>query len=93
MVKIFITYVKKVQAKFKENVPWNTAMDEVRTERLLEEHEESTLKILIRDWPKSKGYVGKPELISSLEHQVILKHLIQTKCCPKSHCAFQCIER
>lgn len=45
-------------------------MDEVRTERLLEEYEESTLKVLICDWPNSKGYAGKPELVSSLEHQV-----------------------
>jgi hypothetical protein len=45
-------------------------MDEVRTERLLTEHKGLTLQVLIRDWPESEGYVGKPELISSLEHQV-----------------------
>lgn len=51
-------------------------MDEVRTDRLLAKHGKDTILILIRDWPKSEKYKGKPELVVSLEYLVsMLRHL------------------
>ncbi|KXJ18103.1 Transient receptor potential cation channel subfamily V member 4 [Exaiptasia diaphana] len=61
----------QVQDKFsKENISWIAAMDEVRTQRLEEEHQKLTLQVLIRDWPNSDEYCDRPELIASLEHQI-----------------------
>ena len=45
-------------------------MDEVRTERLVETHQDWTLLVMLRDWPVSDDYVNQPELIASLEQQV-----------------------
>lgn len=51
-------------------------MDEVRTDRLLAKHGKDTILILIRDWPNSEKYKGKPELVVSLEYLVsMLRHL------------------
>jgi len=62
---------KQVQHKFsKGNVTWITAMDEVRIERLVQEYELSTIKVLISDWPNCEPYAGNSELMGSLEQQV-----------------------
>ena len=51
-------------------------MDEVRTDRLLAKHGKDTILILIRDWPNSEKYKGKPELVVSLEYLVsMLRYL------------------
>ena len=51
-------------------------MDEVRTDRLLAKYGKDTILILIRDWPNSEKYKGKPELVVSLEYLVsMLRHL------------------
>lgn len=61
-----------------EGIPWNRAMDEVRIERLMEKHGKDTLCIIIRDWPASGKYKGKPELVASLEYLVcILRYNVQ----------------
>ena len=51
-------------------------MDEIRTDRLLAKHGKDTILVLIRDWPNSEKYKGKPELVVSLEYLVsMLRHL------------------
>lgn len=51
-------------------------MDEIRTDRLLAKHGKDTILVLIRDWPNSKKYKGKAELVVSLEYLVsMLRHL------------------
>ena len=65
------TYILKVQEKFNtKEVSWNRAMDEVRTDRLLAKHDRDALLVIIRDWPNSEKYKGKPELVASLEYLV-----------------------
>lgn len=60
-----------MQHKFDiEHLSWNSAMDEVRTERLVETHKDNALLVMLRDWPISKDYVTQPELVASLEQQV-----------------------
>lgn len=63
---------QKVQEKFGSgaDISWNRAMDEVRTERLMTKHGKDTLLVIIRDWPVSEKYKGKPELVASLEYLV-----------------------
>ncbi|XP_029198029.2 transient receptor potential cation channel subfamily V member 6-like isoform X2 [Acropora millepora] len=45
-------------------------MDEVRTDRLITKHGRDTILVIIRDWPASKKYKEKPELVASLEYLI-----------------------
>ena len=45
-------------------------MDEVRTDRLVKSYGQNTLLVIIRDWPISMKYKGKPDLVASLEYLV-----------------------
>ncbi|XP_015780961.1 PREDICTED: uncharacterized protein LOC107358902 [Acropora digitifera] len=62
----------KVQEKFNSctGISWNRAMDEVRTDRLITKHGRDTILVIIRDWPASKKYKEKPELVASLEYLI-----------------------
>ena len=61
----------KVQDKFSANeISWNRAMDEVRTDRLMAKYGTDSLLVIIRDWPVSEKYKDKPELVASLEYLV-----------------------
>ena len=51
-------------------------MDEVRVERWEKRYKKRTLEFMIRYWPETDKYKGRPELIVSLEHQV---------CCTLNH--------
>lgn len=58
---------KKVKAA---DMSWNRAMDEVRADRLTEKHGKNVLLVIIHQWPQTKKYKDKPELIPSLEYLV-----------------------
>ena len=61
----------KVQEKFSSNdISWNRAMDEVRTDRLMAKYGKDSLLVIIRDWPVSEKYKDKPEMVASLEYLV-----------------------
>ncbi|KAL9951799.1 hypothetical protein ACROYT_G044528 [Oculina patagonica] len=61
----------KVQEKFSSNeISWNRAMDEVRTERLIAKYGKDSLLVIIRDWPVSEKYKDKPDLVASLEYLI-----------------------
>ena len=63
----------KVQEKFSSSaISWNRAMDEVRTDRLMVKYGKDSLLVIIRDWPVSKKYKDKPEMVASLEYLVCL---------------------
>ena len=58
------------------DAPWNRAMDEVRTDRLIEKHGKNALLVIVHEWPQRKKYKDKPELIPSLEYLVRINFLI-----------------
>lgn len=61
----------KVQKKVKAaDMSWNRAMDEVRADRLTEKHGKNVLLVIIHQWPQTKKYKDKPELIPSLEYLI-----------------------
>lgn len=61
----------KVQEKFEPGgISWSRAMDEVRIDRVRAKHADKYLLVIIRDWPNSDKYKGKPDLVASLESQV-----------------------
>ena len=64
----------KVENKFnsRRGISWNTAMDEVHTERLMATHGRNTLCVIIKHWPASEKYRGKLELVASLEYLVCM---------------------
>ncbi|KAJ7321436.1 hypothetical protein OS493_035010 [Desmophyllum pertusum] len=65
----------KVQDKFSANeISWNRAMDEVRTDRLMAKYGTDSLLVIIRDWPVSEKYKDKPELVASLEYLISRFH-------------------
>ena len=51
-------------------------MDEVRIDRLITKHGRDTILVIIRDWPASKKYKEKPELVASLEYLVSINSII-----------------
>lgn len=66
----------KVQEKFSSNdISWNRAMDEVRTDRLVTKYGKDSLLVIIRDWPVSEKYKDKPEMVASLEYLVCLVNI------------------
>lgn len=73
-----IIVYSKVQEKFNSctGISWNRAMDEVRTDRLITKHGRDTILVIIRDWPASKKYKEKPELVASLEYLVSINSII-----------------
>ena len=56
-------------------------MDEVRIERLFEEYDKDCLFVIIRDWPISEEYKGRPDLVASLENLVIKSYFNYSACC------------
>ena len=54
-------------------------MDEVRTERLFEQHGKDYLLVVIRDWAISDEYRDQPDLVASLEYLVILLKIYSLK--------------
>ena len=52
-------------------------MDEVRTDRLIAKHGKDTILVMIRDWPASKKYKEKTELVASLEYLVSINSIIK----------------
>ena len=71
-----IIVYSKVQEKFNSGIPWNRAMDEVRTDRLIAQHGRDTILVIIRDWPASEKYKEKTELVASLEYLVSINSII-----------------
>ena len=66
----------KVQEKFSSNdISWNRAMDEVRTDRLMAKYGKDSLLVIIRDWTVSEKYKDKPELVASLEYLVCVVNM------------------
>lgn len=45
-------------------------MDEVRVERLMIKLGPDCLLVIIRDWPVSDKFKGKPDVVKSLENMV-----------------------
>ena len=65
----YMLYIQ-VKDKFKsEGKTWDRAMNEVRLERLKEEHGENCLLVIVRDWPNSNDFKD-PGNLASLERLV-----------------------
>ncbi|XP_020624658.1 uncharacterized protein LOC110062135 [Orbicella faveolata] len=67
----------KVRQKYREGMPWNRAMDEVRVERLIQKYKdngelvsEDPALVMLKKWPASKQYQDNLDRLPGLERLI-----------------------
>ena len=67
----------QVHERQSRGLPWNRAMNEVRVERIIQNYKdngeldsEDPALVMLKQWPASKEYKGRPDKLPGLEKLV-----------------------